>query len=325
MLKYGNKEFRNLQEQVQKNKEDIEKGIGIPGPQGPQGPVGPEGPMGPVGPDGHTGPQGPQGPVGPKGPQGIQGPRGPRGEQGPAGEKGADGTVSFDELTPEQKASLKGDKGDVGPRGPKGDTGETGPQGPQGVAGAQGPQGARGLKGEKGDKGDKGDTGATGPMGPIGPQGPKGEKGDPGEGRVSSVNGKEGEVVLKAEDIKANNAATIQSNLERIDSEINRVEAKIPDVSGFATRDELQDEVIELNAAITAKQDTLIAGDNITIENNVISATGGGDVESVNGKTGAVELIANDIPYSQTMNVGTAIQVATSSMEQLWSQTSDKE
>lgn len=48
------------------------------------------------------------------------------------------------------------------------------------------------------------------------------------EGGVTSVNEKTGDVVLKAEDIKANNQATIQSNLERIDSEINRVEAKIP-------------------------------------------------------------------------------------------------
>ena len=47
------------------------------------------------------------------------------------GEKGADGTVAFDELTDEQKASLKGDKGD---------------------------QGEQGIQGEKGDKGDSGYT-----------------------------------------------------------------------------------------------------------------------------------------------------------------------
>lgn len=33
------------------------------------------------------------------------------------GERGNDGTVSFDELTPEQKAELKGDKGDTGATG----------------------------------------------------------------------------------------------------------------------------------------------------------------------------------------------------------------
>jgi hypothetical protein len=54
------------------------------------------------------GPQGIQGETGPQGPQGIQGETGPQGEQGP---KGADGTMSFEELTPEQKESLKGDPG----------------------------------------------------------------------------------------------------------------------------------------------------------------------------------------------------------------------
>lgn len=86
MLNFGNKEFRNLQEQVQKNKEDIEKGVGIPGPQGPQGEVGPQGPQGPEGPQGPKGDTGPQGPQGQEGPQGVPGPRGPRGLQGPSGD-----------------------------------------------------------------------------------------------------------------------------------------------------------------------------------------------------------------------------------------------
>ena len=86
MLNFGNKEFRNLQEQVQKNKDDIEKGVGIPGPQGPQGEVGPQGPQGPEGPQGPKGDTGPAGPQGQEGPQGIPGPRGPRGIQGPSGD-----------------------------------------------------------------------------------------------------------------------------------------------------------------------------------------------------------------------------------------------
>ena len=87
------------------------------------------------------------GPAGPQGEPGIQGPRGEQGEQGiqgPKGDKGADGTMTFEELTPEQKASLKGD------------TGEQGPVGPQGV------------KGDKGEKGDKGDQGERGPKGDTG-------------------------------------------------------------------------------------------------------------------------------------------------------------
>jgi hypothetical protein len=62
-----------------------------------------------------------------KGPQGATG---PKGEQGPAGQ---DGTVEFDELTPAQKAELKGDPGEQGPQGP------TGPQGPQGDPGQDAP------------------------------------------------------------------------------------------------------------------------------------------------------------------------------------------
>lgn len=105
----------------------------VKGPAGPQGPQGLQGEVGPVGPQGETGPQGPVGPEGPK---------------------GADGTMTFEDLTPEQKASLKGDKGD------KGDTGAAGPQG------------------EPGPKGDKGDPG---------PQGPKGEPGTNGTTPVKGV------------------------------------------------------------------------------------------------------------------------------------------
>lgn len=40
--------------------------------------------------------------------------------------KGKDGTVSFEELTPEQKLFLKGEKGDTGPKGDAGDKGKDG-------------------------------------------------------------------------------------------------------------------------------------------------------------------------------------------------------
>lgn len=67
--------------------------------------------------------------------------KGPAGPQGPQGEKGADGTMTFEDLTPEQKASLKGDKGD------KGDTGAAGAQGPQGLQGEPGTNGTTPVKG----------------------------------------------------------------------------------------------------------------------------------------------------------------------------------
>ena len=117
---------------------------------------------------GETGPIGPQGLQGEVGPAGPQGEIGPQGPVGPQGEKGADGTMTFEDLTPEQKASLKGDKGD------KGDTGAAGPQG------EPGPKGDKGDPGPKGDKGDPGETGA---------QGPQGLQGEPGTNGTTPVKG----------------------------------------------------------------------------------------------------------------------------------------
>lgn len=94
--------------------------------------------------------------------------KGPAGPIGPQGEKGADGTMTFEDLTPEQKASLKGDKGD------KGDTGAAGPQGEPG---------SKGDKGDPGPKGDKGDPGETGA------QGPQGLQGEPGTNGTTPVKG----------------------------------------------------------------------------------------------------------------------------------------
>lgn len=122
-----------------------------PGPAGPQGPKGDKGDKGDTGPQGKEGAQGPRGfkgDTGPQGPQGVQGlqgdkgaqgpqgERGPQGEPGPQGPKGADGTMSFEDLTEEQKASLKGDKGETGPAGPQGEVGPQGPEGPAGKDGA---------------------------------------------------------------------------------------------------------------------------------------------------------------------------------------------
>lgn len=74
-------------------------------------------------------------------------------KNGSKGEKGADGTMTFEDLTAEQKASLKGDKGDKGDaftyadftteqlaalKGEKGDTGATGSAGKDGVSGKDG-------------------------------------------------------------------------------------------------------------------------------------------------------------------------------------------
>jgi hypothetical protein len=92
--------------------------------KGPQGDVGPQGPEGPQGIKGDKGDKGDRGETG------LQGVQGPQGEPGPKGDKGADGTVTFADLTEEQRESLRGPKGDQGPagkdgaQGPKGDRGE---------------------------------------------------------------------------------------------------------------------------------------------------------------------------------------------------------
>lgn len=92
----------------------LDTGVPARGPQGEKGETGPQGL------------QGPQGPQGEKGEQGQPGPTGPQGETGPAGpqgEKGADGTVAFEELTPEQIEMLRGPQGEKGEPGEKGDPG----------------------------------------------------------------------------------------------------------------------------------------------------------------------------------------------------------
>lgn len=98
-----------------------------------------------------------------------------------------------------------------------------------------------------GPKGDKGDPG------PAGPQGPKGDKGDPGA--VATVNGKmpdrQGNIVIDASDIDLETTSTLLSA-------------------------DVQSAIDELDEKVNAKQDALTAGDNITIEDNVISASGGG-------------------------------------------------
>ena len=91
--------------------------------------------------------------------------------------------LTFDDLTPEQKAELTGPSGaspyigengnwfvgelDTGvqAQGAQGPKGEQGPQGAQGPKGEQGPQGAQGPKGEQGPRGDTGATGAKGDTG----------------------------------------------------------------------------------------------------------------------------------------------------------------
>ena len=57
------------------------------------------------------------------GSQGPAGPPGPQGEPGPVGPPGKDGTITFEELTEEQRESLKGEPGEPGKDGEPGKSG----------------------------------------------------------------------------------------------------------------------------------------------------------------------------------------------------------
>lgn len=187
---------------------------GDTGPRGEQGPKGEPGEKGaaftyddftaaqlaalkgPPGDKGEPGSKGDKGDVGATGPEGPQGPKGDTGPQGPQGPKGADGTMTFEELTPEQKETLKGDKGDTGPEGPQGPKGDTGPTGPAGADGSPGAKGDPGTPGAAATiKVGAVTTGAAGTAAEVVnsgtanaavfnftiPQGAKGEQGDKGE------------------------------------------------------------------------------------------------------------------------------------------------
>ena len=91
--------------------------------------------------------------------------------------------LTFDDLTPEQKAELTGPSGAspyIGENGnwfvgeldtgvqAQGAQGPKGEQGPQGAQGPKGDQGLQGVQGPKGEQGPQGETGATGPKGDTG-------------------------------------------------------------------------------------------------------------------------------------------------------------
>ena len=136
-----------------------------------------------------------------EGHQGAQGNMGMQGTQGSRGEKGQDGTVSFEELTPEQKEELRGPQGSAGQQGTQGSRGEKGqdgtvsfdeltpeqkeelrgPQGNMGMQGQRGEQGERGIDGVQGSKGDQGERGIDGQQGHQGSQGTQGTMGMQGE------------------------------------------------------------------------------------------------------------------------------------------------
>ena len=96
--------------------------------------------VGAQGPKGEKGDTGAQGPRGEKGDTGERGPQGETGATGPQGPKGKDGEVTFESLTDEQIASLRGEPGAKGEKGEKGDPGAKGEKGEKGAPGRDAPQ-----------------------------------------------------------------------------------------------------------------------------------------------------------------------------------------
>ena len=171
---------------------ELENDFGHQGPQGDKGEDGYRGRDGAQGRMGNQGEMGYQGNKGDRGFTGYQGEMGRQGAKGYQGDKGADGTMSFEDLTPEQKATLKGDQGVQGAQGDKGADGADGVQGVQGDIGEKGYQGDAGVQGAKGDRGEKGYQGEAGVQGAkgdstgvVGPQGVQGDRGPQGYGAAS--------------------------------------------------------------------------------------------------------------------------------------------
>lgn len=95
---------------------------------------------------------------------------------------------------------------------------------------------------------------------------------------VSAVNGMTGNVVLHASDVDAYTKTEVDNKIlvinESIDAQADAI-AKTRDDMDTADS-ELQTQITAQASAIAGKQDKLTAGENITIEDGVISATGGG-------------------------------------------------
>ena len=109
---------------------------------------------------------------------------------------------------------------------------------------------------------------------------------------VDSVNGKTGTVVLSGEDIRLHPTAG-EYTYPAVSDVIDSISNYLPD--GVSGDNKLVDNS-SLLTKLATYQPKLTAGEGITISaENVISATGGGAVTSVNGNTGAVVLTGDNI------------------------------
>lgn len=126
-------------------------------------------------------------------------------------------------------------------------------------------------------------------------------------------------ITMIAQEIKNNTEGyaadikTLRKDTDDLGDQVQNIEAKIPQAASDSNQ--LVDSAkmtSAISTAVSNKQDTLVAGKNITIDGNVISATvsgggTGGAVNSVNGKTGDVVLSAGDVGAATTQYVDNAV------------------
>ena len=215
---YDNKTYRNLQQQVKENMEDIARlqdlklvGLDVAGivptyddlPEAEQGDVyavGTEapfelyvyndsswtsfgefplaGPQGPQGPQGQVGNPGPKGDTGLQGPRGYQGIPGPQGPRGLKGDRGADGYANA--FVPDAQSVTAVGQAYIDEDGYLEVCISIDPLEFEKGALVKGPQGEQGPRGLQGEQGIQGIQGEQGEEGPEGPQGPTGQTGPQG-------------------------------------------------------------------------------------------------------------------------------------------------
>lgn len=132
--------------------------------------------------------------------------------QGPPGPQGTPGGA-FSDLTPLEKAGLKGDTGLQGLQGIQGE------RGPQGLTGPKGNKGDAGAQGPQGTQGNPGNTGNTGPKGDIGPQGPHGPKGDIGPQGIPGANSKDCTTKKNCDKLCIGTTCIYETDLKRLKGE----------------------------------------------------------------------------------------------------------
>lgn len=252
----------------------------VNGLDGQPGPKGDKGDKGDVGAQGERGLQGEQGIPGVQGERGTQGERGEKGDKGDKGEP-----FKYSDFTEDQLKALTGPKGDKGDTGEKGATGAQGIQGIQGIPGPQGEQGIQGVKGDKGDSYTITEEDYDAIASRVDLSGV--------DTRLDTLDNETLDLYQKVEN-KANTSDVYDK--EAVNSLLEQ-KADVGTITELNTN---------LRGEIAKKQDILTPGTNITIENNIISATGSSsgvsDVQ-VNGTSIINDGVAN-IPYASNNDAG---------------------